>query len=293
MKPTRPSPGRKHIQGPADNVVTMRRKAKTISRGARLIDADLVIGGGLNAKLFELLAAIDRVGSINQAAGQAGLSYKGAWEMIERATSLSPRPLIDRNAGGGEVKGTRLTETGKSLLTAFLKLQNEKELFLDKLNQELAQDPLILQWFKCLFMKSSARNQWAGKVSRIHIGAVTAEITVSLTRGATLVARITHESANSLNLFSGRDVIALVKAPEVMVVTGMEGYRLSAHNQLAGTITDLRPETVNSEVTISLSSGDTVVATITAESAESMGLHVGTPATAVFKASSVILSTAV
>lgn len=36
--------------------------------------------------------------------------------MIERASGLSPRPLIERIVGGGSEKGTRLTETGKVVI---------------------------------------------------------------------------------------------------------------------------------------------------------------------------------
>jgi len=82
----------------------------------RLIEAELIIGGGLNTRLFDLLAAIERQGSLVQGARDAGLSYKGAWQMIERASGLSPRPLIERIVGGGSEKGTRLTETGKVVI---------------------------------------------------------------------------------------------------------------------------------------------------------------------------------
>ena len=58
-----------------------------------LVTADLRLIGGLNKHFFKLLAAIERAGSINKAANIVGLTYKGAWEMIEcragRTTALS------------------------------------------------------------------------------------------------------------------------------------------------------------------------------------------------------------
>ncbi len=268
-----------------------RRRPKS-SRPRRLVEGELILDGGLNAKLFELLDNIDRIGSINRAAGATGLTYKGAWEMIERANNLSPRALLEKAAGGRAGGGTRLTETGKTLVAAFFRLQEEKEHFLDKLNDELGHDPIILQWFRRLLMKSSARNQWLGKVLSVHHGAVTAEVTVSLRGGATLIASLTDESAKTMGLVNGKEVIALVKAPMIMVVTDLEGYRLSARNQLSGTITHLRPGLVHTEVIIELPGGDTVVATITTESCDSLGLKTGSPATAVFKASAVMLGVA-
>ncbi|MCF7969382.1 MAG: TOBE domain-containing protein [Methylococcaceae bacterium] len=266
------------------------RRGSAFGGPRRLIDAEFIIGGGLNAKVFNLLAAIEREGSIVHAAKAAGLSYRGAWDMIERASDLSPRPLIAKVIGGGEEKGTRLTETGQSLLAAYRRLQEEKVQFLDRLNAEFGHNPIILQWFKRIFMKSSARNQWSGTVTSVKLGAVNAEVIINLKGGATLVASITQESAKSMGLEFGQTVIALVKAPMIMVLTDAEGYRLSARNQMSGQISHLQPGPVNTEVTIGLETGDSVVATVTRESAETLGLEIGKPALAVFKASAVILA---
>jgi molybdate transport system regulatory protein len=270
----------------------MKRQSNRPEAPASLIEGELRIGGYLNARLFELLGAIDRIGSINRAARDVGLSYKGAWEMLERAGNLSPRLLIETATGGREGGGTRLTDTGRKLLNLFSRLQEEHRRFLEELNRELAGDPELLLWLRRLFMKASARNQWFGTVSEVQMGAVYAEIYLALKGGATLVASVTKESVDSLQLAKGKEVLALVKAPMVMVVTDLEGYRLSARNQLSGNITHLQKGAVNAEVVIGLPGGDSVAATITNESVESLGLAVGQPATAVFKAGAVILGVA-
>jgi molybdate transport system regulatory protein len=257
-----------------------------------LVDGDLRIGGYLNARLFDLLDAVDRIGSINRAARDVGLSYKGAWEMIEKANNLSPRLLIETATGGRDGGGTKLTDTGRRLLTLFRKLQEEHRLFLETVNRNLADDAELLLWLRRLFMKASARNQWFGKVTDLEIGAVNAEVSIALKGGVNLVASVTKESVESLGLSTGKDVLALVKAPLVVVVTDLEGYRLSARNQLAGTITHLQKGAVNAEVVIGLPGGDSVAASITNESVDSLGLAVGKPATAVFKAGAVILGVA-
>lgn len=259
---------------------------------ARLIDGDLRIGGSLNARLFALLEAIDRSGSINRAARDVGLSYKGAWEMVERATSLSPRALIETAVGGRDGGGTRLTTTGRKLLSLYARLREEHRLFLDSLNRNLADDPELLLWLRRLFMKASARNQWFGSIRDVAMGAVNAEVFITLKGGAELVATVTKESVEALGLAQGQEVLALVKAPMVMVVTDLEGYRLSARNQLAGTVSQVHKGAVNAEVVIALSGGDSVTASITNDSADALGLAAGQPATAVFKAGAVILGVA-
>ena len=141
-------------------------------------------------------------------------------------------------------------------------------------------------------MKASARNQFTGSVSEVLIGTVNAEVHLSLKGGETIVASITKESVENLGIKSGLEVIALVKAPQIIVVTDFGGYKLSARNQLQGTVTQVKPGAVNSEVDIELKSGDKVAATVTNESIESLGLRKGQSATAVFKAGAVILAVA-
>lgn len=141
-------------------------------------------------------------------------------------------------------------------------------------------------------MKASARNQFFGKVTDVAIGAVNVTIVVGLKGGENIVASITKESAESLGIKNGVDVIALVKAPQVIVITDFGGYRVSARNQLKGTVSRIQKGGVNSEVVIELAGGDSITATVTNESIETLNLSLGCTATAVFKAGSVILGVA-
>ena len=138
-------------------------------------------------------------------------------------------------------------------------------------------------------MKSSARNQWLGKVASINVGAVTSEVTIHMETGLTLVANVTNASLKSMDLSFGREVLALVKASMIILVTDMEGYRLSARNQLSGKVGSIKQGLVTTDVHLDLEAGGELVASITFESSESLGLEVGTPVTAIFKANSVIL----
>jgi molybdate transport system regulatory protein len=138
-------------------------------------------------------------------------------------------------------------------------------------------------------MKASARNQFSGTVTEFIIGAVNAEVHVGLKGGETIVASITKDSVETLAIETGKKVIVLVKAPQVIVVTDFGGYRISARNQLEGTITDVKAGAVNTEVDIALPGGDKIAATVTNDSVETLGLRKGQTATAVFKAGAVIL----
>ena len=141
-------------------------------------------------------------------------------------------------------------------------------------------------------MKTSARNQFAGVVSDVHIGAVNAEVQVTLKSGIHIIASITKDSVENLGISNGKEVIALVKAPQIILVTDFGGYKISARNQLAGTITHVQPGAVNTEVDIELTGGEKVAATVTSESATGLGLQKGSAVTVVFKAGAVLLAVA-
>lgn len=65
--------------------------------------------------------------------------------------------------------------------------------------------------------------------------------------------------------------------------------KLSARNQLKGTIKRITPGAVNSEIVIELPGGIEIVSIITVSSAESLNLRVGQEAYAVIKASNVMI----
>lgn len=139
-------------------------------------------------------------------------------------------------------------------------------------------------------MKTSARNQFTGIVNDVLIGAVNAEVHVGLKGGETIVASVTKDSVETLGIKNGLTVIALVKAPQIIVVSDFGGYKISARNQLSGIITDVKHGAVNSEIDIELSGGEKLAATVTNDSVETLGLRKGQETTAIFKAGAVILA---
>ena len=142
-------------------------------------------------------------------------------------------------------------------------------------------------------MKISARNQFHGKVASIMTGAVNSEVALTIAGGRQIVAVLTNESVKSLGLKEGSDAVALIKASNVLVMTDDSNIRLSARNCLSGTIKSLSVGPVHAEVCIALPEGAEVHASITHLACEDLGIKEGMPATAVFKAPSVILGVTV
>lgn len=141
-------------------------------------------------------------------------------------------------------------------------------------------------------MKASARNQFIGTVKDVIVGAVNAEVHVSLKGGETIAATVTKEAVDELDIKSGMEVIAMVKAPQVIVITDFGGYKLSARNQLTGTVTEVKQGAVNSEIDIELKGGEKIAATITNDSVTTLSLAKGQTATVAFKAGAVLLAVA-
>ncbi len=72
---------------------------------------EVVIGSGKTA----LLMAVDRLGSIQGAADQFGMSYRHAWGAIKRMEQRAGFKLVETKLGGKDA-GARLTAKGKVFL---------------------------------------------------------------------------------------------------------------------------------------------------------------------------------
>ncbi|WP_395407178.1 TOBE domain-containing protein [Pseudoduganella sp. UC29_106] len=236
-----------------------------------------------------LLASLADCGSITKAAKATGMSYKAAWDAIDTMNTLAGEPLVERLTGGRGGGGTRLTARGQQLVENFRLIEREHRRFIDQLGQQapaLADDCLLL---RRISMKTSARNQFAGKVMRVKTGAVNDEVELEIPGGERIVAIVTHESTETLGLVVGAEAFALVKASSIILMGEDSDVRLSARNRLRGIISRIQEGAVNSEVVIGLPGGGVIAAIITNESLYSLGFSVGGSATAIFKASSVIV----
>lgn len=240
---------------------------------------------------MQLLALIDELGSISKAAKSMKMSYKAAWDAVDHMNNLAGESLVSRTTGGKGGGSTKLTVRGRQLIDNFMRIEQAHQRFLAQLNQQaggMADDLLML---RRLSMKTSARNQFYGKVLRVEKGAVNDAIELEVAGGYKIWATVTCESTQELGLENGVEAFALVKASSVILADNLDNLRVSARNQLQGTVTRLQKGAVNSEVVLSLEGGNTIAAIITNDSAEHLQLAEGKQAVALFKASSVILAT--
>jgi molybdate transport system regulatory protein len=281
------------------------------------VDGELRLAG-LDGRMIGLLRAIDQSGSINQAAKQVGLSYKGAWQIIERANNGAPKILVSTATGGSKGGGTCLTEAGRSLLGLFTDLEQQHRQFLDQLNRNLADDPDTLLLLQRLVVKTSASNQLFGSIITIHTGAVNAEIIVALKGGEQVITTLSLTALSDLGLKVGMDAVLLINSADITLVVDADtnGFSAtapcvalspasmqssatapcvalppasSARNRLACKVIRIQQDEVNAEVILLLPGGEMLAAMITGQSAQNMALMPGISAWALFKSNAPIL----
>lgn len=260
-----------------------------------MIDATVSLGNGVTSPIgqdrIRLLEAVAREGSITAGAKAAGLSYKAAWDALDAMANVFGQPLLETRAGGRAGGGAKLTPTGIKVIQAFHRMEAEMARVTRELEPELAGTGISpLNLVSGFLMRTSARNALRGTVTDLRSDALMSEVAVSVTADVTIYALVTNESVRQLGLCVGRETIALVKAPFVVISPGREPPKISGRNCLCGTISRCETSNVTAEVVLDLGEGRTIAATITAHSARSLGLTPGTPACALFDAAHVILA---
>jgi molybdate transport system regulatory protein len=240
---------------------------------------------------IRLLEAVAREGSISAAARAVGITYKAAWDAVSAMNNLFGEPVVEAQAGGRKGGGARLSPAGRRVVAGFERIEGELARIMRSLEPELSGTGISaanLVW--SFLMRTSARNALRGTVDAILEDAISAEVALKVADATTIYAIVTRESVRELGLFPGREAVALIKAPFVLVARPDDASRTSARNQICGTLVRREPGGINTELTLDIGGGKTLTAVVTSRSAEALGLAVGDRACGLFDAAHVILA---
>ncbi|WP_439816041.1 winged helix-turn-helix domain-containing protein [Zavarzinia sp. CC-PAN008] len=80
---------------------------------------DLDPDGRIGPGKIDLLEKIAAFGSISAAGRQMGMSYRRAWELVEELNTIFGKPVVERQVGGRQGGGARLTALGLALVTRY------------------------------------------------------------------------------------------------------------------------------------------------------------------------------
>ena len=229
--------------------------ARTPSRSSSSASTDTLsqaLGHAISDKRLEVLRLIGESGSISQAARDAGISYKAAWQAIDTLTGLSGVPLVERTVGGTGGGGARLTPQGQALLGLSRELAQARQQVLDRFagGQGLAGG---------LGLRTSMRNQLPCEV--VTCEPVSPEdpalrVRLRTAGGAPLSAALTRESVDLLALQPGAPVLVLCKATAVQVGSGaVPGDGMPGWSHLAGKVERVVGGQGRDEVVLALDGG--------------------------------------
>ena len=238
---------------------------------------------------IELLESIDRVGSITRAAKEVGLSYKAAWDAIDAMNNLAEEPLLIRAIGGQHGGGSSLTQHGRDVVRLYRMMESGYQRLLNRMQAQVHDADKLGELLKAITMKTSARNEFRGKVKRVRKGAVNADVILDLGDGVEIFANITNEAVQDLDLRKGRDAVALIKSSFVLLSPDPD-IRISARNRLSGKIAKVIRGAVNSEVKLGLAGNRTLTAIVTNDSVKELGLKEGSECCALIKSSHVLIA---
>lgn len=226
-------------------------------------------------KRISLLHAIEAQGSISKAAKEVPMSYKSAWEAVDMMNSLSPEPIVCRETGGKDGGGTTITTYGKQLLENYAVLKREHTHFLKRLSELTDIQSGAFKTIERLSLQISARNQMRAKVVSVACEYLNAKINLELKSGKVLVAVITKEAVENLNIEKDQYVTVIFKSSAVLLSEVSDATL--EDNRLEGIVEKIDADIENAKVLIDIGSHDKIVSVISKEILENIKLKEGYP----------------
>ncbi len=191
---------------------------------------------------------------------------------MQALNNLFDAPLVVANAGGKAGGAAVVTPRGLAVIRAFREVEREIGAALIRLESRLeaglaapdpeAADEGLGDLFWSLGLRTSARNALRGTVVAIVDDEVTSRIAIDLGDGVEIVSIITRRSREELGLAVGKPVVALIKSSFVVLADGDAPE--DGTNRLIGIVADREDGREVSEISLSLSAGKTLVATVRA-----------------------------
>ncbi|UCE29933.1 MAG: TOBE domain-containing protein [Candidatus Bathyarchaeota archaeon] len=159
----------------------------------------------------EILGAIQEEKSISKAAKKIGMSYRYVWNYVTKIEKTLREPIVQTHRGGRKGGGAKLTMLGKSLLKEYKRVEGHVgEILVDE------------DYWEAVGLKLSARNRLKGVVKEVEKGVVSAKIRIRINTPAVVTALISQEAVEELDIKTGNNVEAVIKATEVMVAKERE-----------------------------------------------------------------------
>lgn len=206
------------------------------------------LGHGMSDKRIDILRGIGRTGSISQAAREAAVSYKAAWQAVATLTNLAGVPLVERAVGGAGGGGASLTAHGVQLLEMADALDVARRAVQARAGSSAGEAAAGLA------IRTSMRNQLPAIVRALESTGRIVRVRMTVGDAQPVAARITRESAELLGLAEGMAAIALCKATAVRIErAGAPGK--AKGNRIAGVVQAVARGEDGDEIAMALPGG--------------------------------------
>jgi molybdate transport system regulatory protein len=218
-------------------------------------------------KRIEILRLVSQSGSISQAARDAGVSYKAAWQAIDTLTNLAGVALVERAVGGTGGGGANTTAAGNRLLAMAARLHQTRRAVIMAASDEkvsLESGPLTpipqkrtLPTLSGLSVRTSMRNQLPCMIEKVQTRGQVVRVYLATVGplSAQIVSRITKASAELLGLQAGQEVLALCKATAVTVTASGNSHSKPETQSLDGRAVRISRSKLGDEVSLQLGGG--------------------------------------
>ncbi|MEZ5334522.1 MAG: TOBE domain-containing protein [Methanolobus sp.] len=163
-------------------------------------DGQPIIGEGK----VELLKAIDEEKSLRKACMKMNISYKHAWNVLNKISERLGKDVVT-TVRGGKNQGTFLTEEGRSLIREY---EMNRKFISNTMEDEGSWENLGLA--------ISARNKIPGRVVAVEKDGIVAKVKIEIDPTA-LTSVITSEAVDRLEIKEGDQVFAIIKSTEVLI----------------------------------------------------------------------------
>jgi molybdate transport system regulatory protein len=231
---------------------------------------------------LERAAVADALAVGAEAAGEA---RRAAEELNNLAGEHLAEWEVEIGAAGEDSGGRlRLTPRGRRLAMVLVALAEERQQLRQRCGGHFDAD---LQLLERVALRTSARNQFFGRVQAVEQGPLLDQVLLALPGGRLLRASITPESTRGLGLAPGQELVALVKASATLVLGSGEGRDYADYNRLGGVVQRIQESGERREIVVDLGHGLTGVANAGADLAEPFAP--GQPAWIAFRPSAVLL----
>lgn len=236
----------------------------------------------LSLKRVKLLENIIVYGSMSKAAKASGITYKTAWEWIEKMNSLSPKPLVQKVSGGKGGGGTVVTAYAKELMYLFEEVEALHHKHLNTLEETFShlEDEEVSEAFS--FSRLEA------KIIEISLNANNAIFLLELIGGSMISAQAPVSFVEVNSLRKGSLINVLIESDAVSVSKSFE-KEISSRNKLKTEVKAIRIQEDDVLLTLSIEKGQSITSRITRKSYKELEIKKGDSLMAMFKAYNVTL----